>query len=468
MDIASLVQNTDSGFAIANDVVLEDLQKALSSGYETDAASLTGGQSLIPESLDTTLVSVLHSQDEAKLFKILKKEPVSSTVHQYVKRSDVGDDDGAWVSEGGDSFEKNQTLTRVTLSMKYLQTLRKVTLQMATAKTIEDATALEQTAGTLWIVRNVEKKLFKGNQSCVTEEVDGLDVICTTNVIDMRGGNASSADFESKMTEACRKIRERFGKASMLYSSTMVMEDIQALLRDRIRFPITGGGGGARGGANYVIDIYPTKFGKPLIEDNVFITEGATPSTSALTGVNPGQVTFTALREAADGGRVSEFAAGDAGDYYYQVAAENKFGDGVVASTVQVTNIIAGDQVKLSVTDVGTVGTSYKIYRSKKDASDGTDCRFMYRAVNPLGGPSLMYDLNAYLPGCSNAYILTMDAIYNAIEWNQFLPMMKFTLYPTNAAVYPFLMLLFGAMNVKKEEQMAIIENISYTDMGWF
>lgn len=467
MNLETLLQNQDSGFAIANGIVLEDLQKALSAGYGTDAATFTGGRALMPESLDTTLVSILHTQDEAKLFKMLKKEPVSSTVHQYTKQSEVGSDDSAWVAEGGDSDETSQTLARKTVTMKYLQTLRKVTLQMATAKSIEDATALEQTAGTLWLIRNVERALFVGDSDCNEYEPDGLiKSIATANTIDLRGKTGSSENFENAMSEATRKIRDYFGKATVMFSSTMVMEDIQKLLRDRIRVPVGQGAG------NYVFDVYPTKFGKPMLEDNVFIKEGSTPSASLLTTKYPGKVTFTATRAPAVTATTgaSKFVTADAGDYYYKVAACNQYGEGPVSDAVQVQGIVEGDAVTITITDVGTVGTYYKVFRSKKDAADATDCRLMFRKPwNDDGGATgVVYDVNDDLPGTSSVFVLNTDPLYNAIEWNQFLPMMKFPLYPTNAAVYPFLMLLFGALNVKKSEQMARIKNISYSGQGWF
>ena len=73
-------------------------------------------------------------------------------------------------------------------------------------------------------------------------------------------------------------------------------------------------------------------------------------------------------------------------------------------------------------------------------------------------------DENEELPATSSAYILNLDEADDAIEFEQFLPLMRFPLYPTDAAVYPFLMLLFGALALKKPEQMVRIKNISSSD----
>ncbi len=84
------------------------------------------------------------------------------------------------------------------------------------------------------------------------------------------------------------------------------------------------------------------------------------------------------------------------------------------------------------------------------------------------GSPQTFKDHNDELPGCSDVFLLTMDTVYDAIEWFQFLPMMKFDLYPTNSAVYPFLMLLFGALALKKPVQHIRIKNVAPSGLNWY
>ena len=116
--------------------------------------------------------------------------------------------------------------------------------------------------------------------------------------------------------------------------------------------------------------------------------------------------------------------------------------------------------------DGATAGTGFNLYRSKK-GGPVADAKFV-KTVPRTGATTVITDFNAELPGCSHGIILTMDQVYDAIEWFQFLPLMKFDLYPTNQAVYPFLMLLFGALALKKPEQHAYIRNISPASLGWF
>lgn len=463
MDVMEMLDKSYQGFADANNETLEALTKALTAGSGVDTAAFTGGRAMTPESLDTTLVNVLWTQDEARLFKALKKNPVKSPVHQWAKRTDVGDGDGAWVAEGGDSFEKDQTIARKYVTMKYLQTLRKVTLQATLTNTLEDAEASEKVAGTLWLIKQIERILFYGDSACIAEEPDGLIKLITDSdhIIDLRGNDATSADFENAITEGTRVVRGNFGVSTDMFTSLMVMEDVQKLLRDRIRF-----GNGKVGDASAVFETYVTPFGRPKLVDDIFIQEGAVGAASTLTSNRPSQPSIAVVR-AASGALTSQFGAGDAGDYYYQVAQVNKYGSSQLSAAVQVTGVLADDKVTITVTDGATPGTAQYVYRSKKDAADGTDCRFMVKTAY-TGDSQEIVDLNDDLPGTSSAFLLNMNPSYDAIEWNQLLPMMKFPLFPTNAAVIPFLMLLFGALGLKKEEQMIRVKNISYSKLGWF
>ncbi len=457
-----LLENIEyEGYAQAGSETLQMLTKALQAGTGVDAGAFTGGRALIPESLEQTLVNILHTQDEAVLFKALKKTTIKSPVHQWDERSEVGADDGAWVPEGGDSVEADQTIARKYITMKYLQTLRKLTLQAQISNMIEDAMALEKNAGTLWLIRNIEKGLIYGNSDYVAEQPNGLiKLIPTSNVVDMRGGDATSGSFEDVINESCRIIRESYGKASLMLTSTMVMQDVQKLLRDRIRFEA------GRTEGTSVFSKYPTPFGTPELKEDIFVKEGDVPAASSLSSQRPGAPTIGSVTTPT-GGADSKFAAGDAGQYVYKIVAVNRYGDSVATAEEIVAGVVAGDKVVIPVTEGSPVGTAYKVYRSKLAGATGAVVKYAF-TVKHTGSPMDVEDYNSFLPGCSDSFILTMTSLYDAIEWAQFLPMMKFDLYPTNAAVIPFLMLLFGALALKKPVQHIRIKNIAPASLGWF
>jgi len=450
------------GFAATNQETLEGLYKALQAGSGVDAGAFTGGRALIPESLDQTLVNILFTQDEARLFQRLKKTPVRSPVHQWDQRTAVGSDDGAWVPEAGDAIEADQTIARKYVTMKYLQTLRKVSLQASISNMIEDAIALEKNAGTLWLIRNVERSLFGGDATSFPQMPDGLDaLIPATNVINLQGADATSTAFEDAVIDACRNIRDNYGKGSLLLASTLVTADIQKLLRDRMRVPA---GENAFGSA--IFKNYVTPFGSPEVLDDIFVKEGAAPSASALTSQAPGALSGPSLTHPSDAS--SKVTAALAGTYFYKIVPVNRYGEGAaVASSPTSVTVAVGEIARFAVTDTSPAETAYRIYRSKKGAADATDVRYV-KTIARTGASQNIDDTFDDFAGTSSVYILTMDTVYDAIEWVQFLPMMKFDLYPTTSAVYPFLMLLFGALALKKPVQHVRIKGISPSGLGWY
>lgn len=447
---------------MGNVAVLNDLTKALEAGTGVDAGSMGGGRALIPESLENTLVNVLWSQDEARLFKRVKKQAVPSPIHQWNKRTAVGAPDGAWVAEGGTSQEADQTIARVYKEAKYLQTLRKATLQATLSNMIENAMTIEQNAGALWIIREVERAMFYGDSSMVAEQPDGLlaQITDTDNILDVRGAAADSAEFEKKTKEAARVIRDSYGKGSLMLTSTMVMQDVQNLLSDRVRFAA-----GNAGSLNAIADEYKTPFGNLELLDDVFIKEGAAPSASALSGA---PATPTESSAPASAAVASQFTAADVGAYIWTVEAINAYGASAIKD-MTTANSVENQHITMTVGH-DTTTTAVRLYRSKLGGS-AADVRYVKTVAVATPGTStttVVIDDNANLPGTSQVFILTMDQIYDAIEYFQFLPLMKFDLYPTNQAVYPFLMLLFGALALKKQEQHAYIKNVSPSAMGWF
>ena len=105
-----------------NEVQNTELEKALEAGYGTNAADYTQGRSLQREDLEATLVTVLDvKQKDLKLFHKLHKQPVSSTVHQIERETDVGDDEFLFVGESEKAQEGDPQFSRKILKPNTLQ-----------------------------------------------------------------------------------------------------------------------------------------------------------------------------------------------------------------------------------------------------------------------------------------------------------------------------------------------------------
>jgi hypothetical protein len=76
-------------------------------------------------------------------------------------------------------------------------------------------------------------------------------------------------------------------------------------------------------------------------------------------------------------------------------------------------------------------------------------------------------DLNRDIPGTTNAFILNLASSYTAITWRKLLPLTRFNLYPTTAAVVPWALLLFGYLRISKRKQHVVIKNVLPSSAGW-
>jgi hypothetical protein len=446
-----------------------DLMKALEAGYGADSANMSGGRSLIPQDIQNTLVNALTFKEvDFKLMNMLPKPKVFSTVHEYTRETAVGAEQNIFVAEGGSIEENTSVLERVTKPVKYMQSFRKVTLQMRQARAIEDAEALEKMSGTLEILKGAEAANFHGNSDVIPYEYDGvikqLGDASSKNVRDMRGANMDSTDGENAFNNLAQDIFNSGGYATHSFMPTIIASDLQKLIRDRLRFN-TGDNKGS-----VVVEKYPTPFSDEIIvagrnagPDKFFRIKGAVATAGSTD--KPNAPTISLLAQTKTGG--TGFTADTEGTYYYTVHAISK--DGIsVASSDSSQAVSTGQEVEITITPDGTApGTGFIVCRSKKDASGGTDTREMMRVAKD-SGDTVVLDQDDLLPGTGEIVLLSNDGLEPTVQWDQFLPLMKFDLYPTNAAVIPFLVLLFGALDVKVPWYHGYIKNIGYTGLDWY
>ena len=447
-----------------------ELVKALEAGYGTDSAAMTGGRSLIPQDIQNTLQNALKfGRNDFKVMNLVRKNPVYSTIHEYTRQTDVGDEIDNFVAEGGESQENTSQLERITKAMKYLQTYRKITLQMRVAKTIEDAEALEKTSGTLEVLRSAEKANFHGDSSVNPVQFDGIIKQIkdgsTANIVDLRGKLISSTEGEESFNEIARKIYEGGGYATHAFMPPVLAQDVQNLVKDRLRLNT----GDNRAAA--VVEKYPTPF-----SDEILIAGSAGPDkffrvktsvvASGDSSKRPDAPTIALAAQAKTGG--TGFLVATAGTYYYTVHAVNQYGVSPASAAGSVA-VADGQQVQITITPAaGNATTGFIICRSKVDAADGTDTREMIKVSKASTPTTIHLDQNDDLPGTGELIVLSYNEMDPSIQWDQFLPLMKFDLYPTNAAIIPFLIILFGAMDVKVPWRHGLVKNVSFTGLDWF
>ena len=459
---------------------LADLQKALTSGYGTDVSQLTGGGSLRIQSLDKTMQATIQENKHFRLFNELAKTGAGATVDEWTEQSGVGGFlGGSTNTETGIINESTGQYARRVGLVKYLMTKRQVSLVSTLGNNIASSEAIEQQAGAKQLLTDAEYLSFEGDEAVVPTEFSGIYAqilagvtagqVDTNNILDADGQSLASINLVNSAAAQVSR-RDNFGTPTHLFMSQLVQADFDTGLDPAFRVSLNNVPNGGISLGSPVVGIR-TSWGDVSANPDVFINDGdqTVPFqvqypvlATANTGMKPTLALDASVSDAA-----SNFSATRAGNYYYLVTGLNANGqsDGVVSAQ---TAVAAGKKVTLTITaSAGGQETGYAIYRSRQNGTNApSDFRLMTR-VPKAGATTTYVDQNRDIPGTTRAYILNMNPGDHAINWRQLLPMMKFPLYPTIAAVIPWAQLMFGYLRITKRRHHAVIKNIVANGQKW-
>lgn len=458
---------------------IAELQKALTAGYGTDVSTFQGGSALRIQSLDKTMQATIQENKHFKLFNELAKTGAGATVDEWTEQSGVGGFlGGSTNTETGIINESTGAYARRVGLVKYLMTKRQVSLVSTLGNNIASSEAVEQQAGAKQLLTDAEYLSFEGDDLVVPTEFSGIyaQIRDGVNAGQVDGGNILDAEGQSLasinlLNQAAAQIskRDNFGTPTHLFLSQLVQADFDTGLDPAFRVALNNVPNGGISLGAPVVGVR-TSWGDIANMPDVFINDGdqAAPfqiTYPTLAAANTGMKPTVAL--AAAGDAASKFGAPHAGNYYYLVTGLNANGqsDGVVSAQQAVA---AGQKVTLTITaSVGGQETGYAVYRSRLNGTNApSDFRLMTR-VPKAGATTVYVDLNREIPGTTKAYVLNMNPGDHAINWRQLLPMMKFPLYPTNAAVIPWAQLMFGYLRITKRRHHAVIKNILPNGAKW-
>jgi len=457
-----------------------ELQKALETSYlRQDQA---GGQAMVPESLENTLISTTFKDRHLVLWKDIPKEKAYSTVEEYARLTEVGargHEGTGFFTQGGKPEATDLTADRKFAPVKFLGTERGVTHPATLVNMIggpeglakNDAEAKEIFGGTRWLLRQLERIIPFGDSDVIPTGITGIErqilgddssryahiVDGSANVIDMRGAYLR----DNHLTQGAQVIEDNFGNsdAAKLYSSNTTLTNIQDYLMDsgKVRYQVTDIQGDGRTPIGAVPSGYRTNWGFIPFRGARFldIAADAAPATGTQTKAPVAPTLDTesgtsGVSVAALGvGETSKFAAGDAGNFYYKVTCINHYGEsapltvGPVAATagtkvVIYLNELTNGKWSASNDENGVMG--YRIYRSN---AGGTAASAKYidqvAAVDCVS--DTFTDFNYFLPGTHRALMSDMSP-EDSISIRVLLPLLKFPLAIIDTRIR-FLLLLY-------------------------
>lgn len=460
------------GFGIGSQAEVDELNKALSAGYDRPPTS--GGGALRVESLEATLRTITFTLQNVKFWPKIPKLPAFSTVEEYNLLSDYGADAGVFTGEGELPETQDAVYERKTALVKFLGTTREVSHPMTLVRPAHgNVIALETQNGAIFLVERLERACFHARSDVISQEFDGIEkqildgagiTDFQTNpvqavnpiVIDLRGAELT----EDVIEEATNLVVENYGTPDNLFLAPRANSDLAKNFypRERVNLPYP-----TEGKVGIAINSVVTNAGLIALNPDVFLRSGRnrgvkTPPTAATSTKAPNAPTSVTFVVAADP-TVSKFGAGDAGNYYYRVTAINRYGESVATDTAVVA-VTTGDKVTLTINDGGgTAATGYRIYRTGKDGALATAQIMVLGIPRDTVSPAdtVFVDWNFWMPATTRAYLLQMNL--QNLSFRQLAPMLKIPL-ATIAPSIRWMQLLYGTPIVYSPRKNIIFINV--------
>ena len=461
-----------------------ELEKALEAGYGTDAAAYTQGRSLQREDLEATLVTVLDvKQKDLKLFHKLHKQPVTSTVHQVERQTDVGDDEFLFVGESEKASEGDPTFQRKIYETKYTTSKWEVSHPLSLTDNVENAINASKVAAVMRVSKGTERCIFHGNSAASPKQYDGLlkiieDSAKNTNVaerlratvMDIRGLEIGETDTidgetidagEALFDDIAEKVYSKGGDLAEAYFPPVVSRQFKNMFSSRLRLSTKD--------EQFAMDKLPKiitatnsviNITDDAGADKMFRVKGpvVAAGNSAKRPNTPTSITGVAASDSA-----SKFTTAYAGNYVYGVHAINAYGISAAATSSTVT-VAAGEKVTLTITPSsnGEAATGFIITRSK---AGGSSLMEMVRVANSGNATTVVVDFNEDLPGTAQIVLLTptTDEMRPNASFGQLMGMSNFDLPTDSSLAHRGVVALYGMLEVRAPEYCAMIKNVGYT-----
>lgn len=463
---------------------LADLSKALEAGSitgrETTNSTTASGAPLKVESLENTLKVITFKESDIAFWKRVPKLAAYNTVEEFNQLASYGTEGGAFTNEGELPREEDSLYIRKAEIVKFLGVTKIVSHPMQLVKThIGSIVQQEIKNGTLFLLRKADRAMAYGNSSIIPQEFNGFyaqhrnsftnltDYMNSDVVIDLRGKTLKEGDIEN----GALSIISNFGQANLLMAPPVVLSDfVKNFYEAKFIQPntpaLTAGTMGQR------VQKFQSQYGEIELGYDIFLN--ANPprkTTDAATNPNaPAVVVSVATTTPVDA--VALFnTASEAGDFFYAVAAKNRFGESqlVAMNGGALVTVAVGDAVDLQFTAGGgpNPATGFVVYRSKKNpvtalASTELYPIFEVSTADLASGfdgaaATIVRDRNRFLPGTNQAMLLQSDE--EVYSFKQLAPLMKMDLAVLSPATR-FMILMYGTPMLYAPKKMVRYVNI--------
>ncbi len=450
------------GFGSTTQQDVDDLNKALTAGQDQNppgSAVAGDGFALRVESLERTLKNTTFKMNHIVLWRNVPKLAAFNTVEEYNQVQSYGENpDAGFIDEGDLPSEDDSTYERKFSVVKYMGTVRKVSHVMSLVKPAHGNVIAQETVhGTMHLLRIMERALFYGNSSLSSLQFDGYvklleDNAPAANIIDLRGKPLS----EDNLTDAALIAQDapNYGQITDMYLNPKVKADLVKTFFPKERHDTFSKPSNGMVGLD--ISGFTSPAGDVRFQGDVFITDGGGPTAAVgNASLRPSTPTIsTAATTPVEA--TAQFEAEDAGSYFYEVQAVNRYGRSASVGFGAVA-VAAGDKVTFGVTPGAVVPDWYEVFRTKVDGADGTE-RLILRVPNGAGaGEETIDDLNANLPGTTIG--IGFQQNLEAMSFKQLAPMIKIPLATIDSSIR-WMQLIYGVPVIYTPGKHILFKNI--------
>ena len=460
---------SNAGFGgSATESQVAELQKAMFAGQitgrTTDGLTTASGAPLKVESLENTLKLLTFNESDIVLWKNIPKLPAYNTVEEYNQLVDYGNfrRGSSFTNEGELPEENDSTFVRRSQLVKYLGTTRSVSHQMQLVNTTVGNIIQQQTQhATMEILREADYSLTTGNADIIPQQWNGLyqqhqaaytslDAYYDSDVVvDLRGKALAEADIE----DASLTIIENFGQANWFMAPPRVLNDfVKRFYTFKQIFPNTEAL--TNGTMGQQVNKFVSQFGTvELGYDKFMAKDGFRLNGSAATNLKaPSAPTLGGAPQAAVADATTKFV-GFEGDYFFSVAAVNRYGESQLVSLGALLTVGVGESVDLQFVDGGGAipATGYRIYCSEKDPATAVGTTPMYPlfyvSVAELAAgydgaaATIVRNKNRIIPNTEECFL--SEPTTNVMSFKQLAPLMKMDLATLGPATR-FCVLMYG------------------------
>lgn len=483
-------KGTGSAENAINPIDISNLSKAIEAGLitgrETTNVTTASGAPLKLEAMDNVLKNLTFEQKHLTIWGNIPKTKATNTVEEFAQMiSYGGDSEGGFYQEGELPEGNDTTYTRRAQKVKFMGEVGQVTHVARLVTTTEGNDGLmarEVQNRTRALLRRLDRSIITADSNRTDVAFNGLYAqhakvdgsnfdegteelyLSSERVIDLRGEPLN----QKAVANAAKSIVESgYGMPDCIYADFTTLDAYRQEYLPNFLTPSSVQNTGAGVGNNLASQI--TAYGQIDFKGNRFmrndsfatISKASVTSPKAPVSVVPGA---TPIAPAAPVGVTSKFVAADAGSYRYAVRARNGYGASGLVDFGNVT-LAAGEVAELSFTSPtgANAATEFEIFRTKKDDTSGTLYAIFRVSRAQLdgsyngAGSGLVHDLNWYLPGTANAFML--DGTVDTWDFRQLGSMYKYQLALTQP-VDRFMLTIYGTPIMANNKRFVKFINI--------